>query len=158
MTMNDNETAKCLLDNNFIMTVATANSKGKPWVSPVGYSVDEANNLYWLSSKDAEHSQNIRSRPEVAIVIAGETPEHGLDGVYFDATAEELSDNKEIQNAIDHILPKRSKKPRFGVHSLADVTGEAAWRVYKATPKAAWKRGDSVVNGQAITVRNPVNL
>jgi len=155
--MNKNEIARYIIDNSDLMTVATANKDGKPWVSPVGYSVDKDYNLYWTSHKDAIHSQNVRLRPEVAIVIVGKNPEENMDGVYFDATTEELNDPLELEAAIQ-LVNGRNKESKYVIGSTDNVTGDAIWRIYKATPKQAWKRASAIINGQAATVREEITL
>jgi nitroimidazol reductase NimA-like FMN-containing flavoprotein (pyridoxamine 5'-phosphate oxidase superfamily) len=155
--MNKDEIAKYIIENNDLMTVATANQDGKPWVSPVGFSMDEDHNLYWTSHKDAIHSQNVRQRPEVAIVVVGKNPEGNPDGVYFDATAKELNDPAELETAIK-IVDGRNKESKYVIGSAENVIGDATWRIYKATPKQAWKRASAVINGQAATVREEIDL
>lgn len=155
--MNSKEKACYILENNQIMTVASSDSSGKPWISPVGFICDDIYNFYWVSSKKALHSQNIRKRPEVAIVVVGRLPEGGLDGVYADALAEELESEQEIIAAMS-VLASRAEQPKFVINSLGDVTRNAVWRIYKAKPIAFFKRADAVQHGQAITVRETVEL
>lgn len=156
--MNASEAAKYIIDNNTLMVVSTANKDGKPWVSPVGYTINEDNNLYWVSHKDAIHSENVRQRSEVAIVIVGKNPDGGMDGVYFDATAVELNDVAVLPAAIKLVDSRNDKEEKYMIRSVENVTGDAVWRIYKATPIKAWKRADATVNGQAVTVREDVSL
>ena len=151
------EIAKYIIANNDLMTVATANQDGKPWVSPVGYTFDKDYNLYWVSHKDAIHSENVRLKPEVAIVIVGNNPDGNMDGVYFDATAVELNDVTELPAAIE-LVDSRNKDAKYVIGSVENATGDAAWRIYKATPKSVWKRKDDISGGQAVTVREKVDL
>jgi uncharacterized protein YhbP (UPF0306 family) len=146
-----------LLQNNWLMTVATANTDGKPWISPVGYVMDDQHNFYWVSDKDALHSRNIRQRPEIAISIVGKNKVDKMDGVYSDAIARELDDDTEIKAAIE-VRKKRPELAKFVINSKNDVSGEAVWRIYKAEPKSFSKRADGSRNGQAVTVREPVDL
>lgn len=155
--MNSSQKARYLIKNAENMVIATADQKGKPWISPVGFQPDEQYNLYWISNKEALHSQNIRNRPEVAIVIVGKIPDGAVDGVYFDAAATELEDEAEVKHAVA-IFAKRPKEPKFDVNSTSQVTGDAVWRIYKAKPIEISKRADTTLNGQAITVRENVKL
>lgn len=155
--MNPTEVAKCIIENNDLMTVATANQDGKPWVSPVGYAFDESYNLYWVSHKDAIHSENVRLKPGVAIVIVGNNPDGNMDGVYFDATAVELNDVTELPAAIK-LVDSRNKDAKYAIGSVENATGDAVWRIYKATPRSVWKRMDDTSGGQAVTVREKVDL
>lgn len=151
--MNSSEKTKYILENNNFMVISTADTSGKPWVSPVGFVYDDSYNLYWVSSKQALHSKNITSRPEVAIVIFGQMPERDFDGVYIDARAIVLEAEVEIQAAIDLFTARRPQPAKFAVQSISDVTGDAAWRMYKASPIEISKRSNSTAHNQAISVR-----
>lgn len=158
--MEDKDKVKYLIENNHHMVVATADISSKPWNSPVFYMYDEFFNLYWVSSKDALHSKNIRANKHVAIVIFGQaSPDGDMDGAYFDADASELEDEKSIKEAI-RLIQKRVQPDKFMIRSLSDVTGDAAWRIYKAVSKQVFKRADATdpKSGQAITIRKEVDL
>ncbi|MHB1864715.1 MAG: pyridoxamine 5'-phosphate oxidase family protein [Candidatus Saccharimonadales bacterium] len=155
--MNSADKARYIVNNNQLATVATADQDGKPWVSPVGCVCDDRTNIYWVSHNYSVHSQNIRSRPEVAIVIVGTQPDGTNDGVYFDAVAKELNDEEEILAAMK-LLQTWDQDEKFKINSLTDVTGDAVWRVYMATPIKIYKRADKTLKGQAITIREEVRL
>ena len=156
--MNSVEKAKYIIKNNNFMVISTSDNLGKPWISPVGFVYDDSYNLYWVSYKEALHSKNIRARSEVAIVIFGQMPERDFDGVYVDAKASELEDEAEIQSVIDLFKTRRPQPTKFETKSVQEVTGDAAWRMYKATPLGYSKRSNDVAAGQAITVREAVQL
>ncbi len=157
--MDSVDRVKYLIENNNHMIVATSDDNSKTWISPVFFSYDKAFNLYWVSSKHALHSQNIRKNKRVAIVIFGPVLSDGIDGAYFDADAIELEDEKLIKEAVE-FLQKRGQPDKFMIKSMSDVTGDAAWRIYKAIPKQISKREDATdaKSGQAITVRKDVKL
>lgn len=155
--MNSVEKVKYLIEQANTMIVATADQNGKPWISPVGFQPDESYNLYWVSSKEAIHSENIRSRPEVAIVIVGKTPDGEMDGVYFDAVATALEESDELERAVA-IFATRPKEPKFDVSDISQVTGGAVWRMYKAKPIKISKRADTTIKGQAVTIREDIEL
>lgn len=146
--------ARRLLEAQTVMTVATADEAGKPAVAPVAFAHDDDFNLYWVSSKTATHSENIRKRPEVAIVVFVSEPS---DGVYVDGTATELENPAEIERAI-RLLNRRRQPSKFKVGDPGDVTGDAAWRIYKATRGETTVRTDATEQGQAVTIRTPAAL
>lgn len=146
-----------VIQNSELMTVATADASGKPWVSPVGYVADDVYNLYWVSDKNAIHSKNVHERTQVGIVITGANPSGELDDVYFDAEAKELSNPEEIESAI-RLRSTIDELEKFKINSVDDVTGDAAWRIYVARPLHVFKRSDGEANGQAITVREEISL
>ncbi len=130
--MIDKARIQAVLQTNENMVLSTANKTGTPWVTPVAYTFDNQNSLYWVSSKDARHSSNVRDRSEVAIVIYMTEPTR--DAVYIEAEAKELVNHKEILSAIK-IISTRAQPDKFRVKSLTDVSGQASWRIYKAIPK-----------------------
>jgi uncharacterized pyridoxamine 5'-phosphate oxidase family protein len=153
--MDDKARVKFILQTNEHMVLATADKNGKPWVAPVSYAFDNVNCLYWVSSKDAQHSNNIRERSEVAIVIYMTEPTS--DAVYLEADAKEVVGNKEITCAIE-IRNTRPQPDKFSVKVLADVSGQASWRIYKATPKNMYFRVQSETVNQTNTVRRKILL
>jgi hypothetical protein len=91
----------------------------------------------WISRPEARHSVNLAERPELTIVIfdSGARPED-RQALYVEARAEML-DGEERDAAVD----------RYSRHSLADdlspltiedVTGEAPFRMYRATAERAY--------------------
>ena len=80
-------------------------------------------------------------------------PDRSFDGVYIDAIATELVVEAEIQSGIDLFASQRPQPAHFATRTVVDVTGDAAWRMYRAEPVEVSKRSDSTSNGQAITVR-----
>src|SRR5829696_2990611 len=96
--MNSRNRARELIAASTYMSMATADEAGKPWVSVLFYAPDEHCNLFWLSSRSTRHSENIRVRPEVCIVIF---TTGRAEGVYIDAVASELTDGSEIRRAAD---------------------------------------------------------
>ncbi len=146
--------ARALFETQDLMTVATADPAGTPSVAPVAFAHDDDFDLYWVSSKTAAHSEHIRTRPDVAIVIAVDEP---ADGVYVAATAAELADEAEIARAIP-LLNRRPQPRKFRIDGPGDVTGDAAWRIYKATRGETTVVSDATEQAQAVTIRTPVEL
>ena len=157
--MTPSQRAKYLIENNQLMTVATADALGKPWISTVGYSYDEDFNLYWVSHKDHLHSMNVKSRPQVGIVIFGPITPNDMDGVFFEAEALELENENDIKKGIE-VMTKTSQPHKFTIKSKSNVSGDASWRIYRAKPIEITKRanGTDPKTGQAITIRQLVDL
>jgi nitroimidazol reductase NimA-like FMN-containing flavoprotein (pyridoxamine 5'-phosphate oxidase superfamily) len=151
--MDDITRVQSILQANAHMVLSTANKNGNPWITPVAYTFDKNNSLYWVSSKDARHSSNIRARKEVAIVIYMTEPIR--DAVYIEAEAQELVNDTEITSAIAAINT-RTQPDKYRVKSLSDVSGQASWRIYKAAPKTMYVREQSMVGNQAVTVRRKI--
>jgi Pyridoxamine 5'-phosphate oxidase len=113
-------------------TIATADSQAHPWNSPV-YSVRDSDlNIYWVSDKQNQHSQNIRQNPQVFIVYYDSTALPGQgEGVYFSAIAVELRDPGDIRAA-------RQVIDGYDSCSADAYTGSSVCRIYRATPTHAW--------------------
>jgi len=151
------EIAKKVIAENIYIVIATATSDGKPWISPVFFAYDDKYNLFWVSDKNANHSKLIRANPRVAIVIFDSTaPQGDGDGVYFEAKAHELEDDREIERAIE-VLGKRVTKEIFRVKNKGEVKGSSAWRIYKAIPLKVSKLTDGeIIDGQYVDKRTDI--
>lgn len=151
--------AKEIIAENIYMTVSTASLDGEPWVSPVFFAYDEAYNFFWVSNKDSNHSKLIRTNPRVAIVIFdSQAPEGKGDGVYVSASVVELSQESDIQHAIE-IFNSRVKQDEFKVKKISDVTGSGVWRMYKAIPSTISKLTEGeFIGGQYVDRRIEIKL
>ena len=141
------------------MTIATASQDGKPWISPVFFAYDDEYNLYWASDKSSYHSRLICESGRVAIVIFDSSaPEGEGDGVYFEAEAFELNDAEESEKAMV-VLGARVTQDEFRVKNITEVTGDGAWRIYKAVPHKISKLTEGeYVNGQYVDRRIEIDL
>jgi uncharacterized protein YhbP (UPF0306 family) len=151
--------AKDIISNNIYMAVATATQSGEPWISPVFFAYDDQYNLYWVSDKNSRHSNLIRKNSRVAIVVFdSKAPEGEGDGVYFEAEAVELNDPQEAGEGMS-ILAARVTQDELKIKEVSAVTGEGAWRIYKAVPKKISKlKEGEYINGQYVDRRVDINL
>ena len=79
------------------ITIATVSEDGMPHNTPVFTACDDKYNFYWGTYLNSQKSKNIRHNKNVFLVIYNSTdlPGEGF-GVYIKATAEELTDQREI--------------------------------------------------------------
>jgi nitroimidazol reductase NimA-like FMN-containing flavoprotein (pyridoxamine 5'-phosphate oxidase superfamily) len=127
--------AREIIDANLYMTLATADGDGRPWATPVWYAHDGYTDLFWVSRPDARHSRNLAVRPEVGIVIFDSTvPEGNGQAVYVEALAGEL-DEAEREEGIA-VVSRRSEAHGAAPWGVADVTGPAPLRLYRARASA----------------------
>jgi len=155
---NLTQKAKDIIASNIYMTIASASTDGQPWVSPVFFACDSDYNLFWVSNKDARHSKLLRKNPCAAIVMFDSTaPEGEGCGVYFETQITELSDDADITHAMK-ILGERVTKDEFKVKDKSEVTGDGAWRIYRATPQEVSILTSGEVNGQFIDFRQVIDL
>jgi nitroimidazol reductase NimA-like FMN-containing flavoprotein (pyridoxamine 5'-phosphate oxidase superfamily) len=120
--------ATSIIDSNQFMTLATADRDGLPWPSPVWYAPAEYREFFWVSSPEAQHSQNVRVRPQVGIVIFDSHRTGGWNAVYMSAVAEELAD---VGQGIE-IFSRRSEEQGFGAWPREKVVAPARHRLYRA--------------------------
>jgi uncharacterized protein YhbP (UPF0306 family) len=126
--------ARTIIDDNLYMVLGTADAAGLPWVSPVYYAPAGYREFLWLSSPDARHSQNIRTRPEVGIVIFDSTvPIDTGQGVYMSAVAREL-DGAEAADRIE-LFSRRSLGHGGQQFTSYDVRAPSRLRLYVATAR-----------------------
>jgi nitroimidazol reductase NimA-like FMN-containing flavoprotein (pyridoxamine 5'-phosphate oxidase superfamily) len=124
-------TARQIIDASRYLTLATADSAGNPWASPVWYAHDDYTTFFWVSRPGARHSQNLAARPTASMVIFDSTvPELQAQGVYLQTLAEELS-GAERDHGIA-IFSRRSLALGLREWRTADVTTPAPHRLYRA--------------------------
>jgi len=90
------------LEDARLMQLATVDD-GKPWVSNVWFAADEDMNIYWFSSTNRRHSEEVAKDHHVAGAIClPHTPEDKPRGLQFEGTAEVLTDEANVQKAMSH--------------------------------------------------------
>lgn len=132
--------AKEIIEKILYITIATVDENGQPWNTPVYSGFDKELNFYWFSDKNSQHSRNIRNNKKVFLVIYDSTvPESTGEGVYIQAEAYELKDEKRTTDGLK-IMDGRVGKTK--VRKYEKFSGNAPLRVYCATPKKIWMNVD----------------
>ncbi len=140
MSDHHNQRAAEIVKEILYITIASISAEGKPWNTPVYSAFDKDLNFYWASDKNSHHSQNIRASKDVFLVVYNSTvPESTGEGVYFQATAQELNNEEEALAALK-VLDGRVGKTKE--RDFANYSGDAVLRVYKATPQLVWMNDD----------------
>lgn len=132
--------ARELIAANRYMTLATADTSGRPWISPVWFAPDDGGFL-WISRPDSRHSRNLAERPELALVIYDSTvlPAE-RQALYVEAVAEQLDGE-----------PRDVAVARYSEHSVAqdlepltidEVTESSPLRIFRAAVTAAFMLED----------------
>jgi|SRR5579871_1775556 nitroimidazol reductase NimA-like FMN-containing flavoprotein (pyridoxamine 5'-phosphate oxidase superfamily) len=138
-TSENTRLAQAILVQLPYITLATATNDGIPWNAPVYAAFDDAYTFFWASAKYARHSQNIRANPHVAIVVYDSTVLPGSGkGVYIEATAYELTDKQECQEALACLQKRGWEHPPV----VEMVIGATLRGVYKAVPEKLWISSD----------------
>jgi nitroimidazol reductase NimA-like FMN-containing flavoprotein (pyridoxamine 5'-phosphate oxidase superfamily) len=147
--------AKKILNKILYITIATVSKDGQPWNSPVYSAFDKNYNFYWASDQNGQHSKNIAENDRIFLVIYDSTaPEGTGEGVYVQAKAFKLEDEKEIEHALSFLDGRVGKPP----HDPKEFLGNKPRRVYQAVPEKFWINDDGEINGNYIDVRHEVKL
>jgi general stress protein 26 len=78
-------TARRVIDDNRHLVLGTVEYDGRPRLSPVYYTAARYRDFYWVSSRDAQHSHNVRARPEVQLVFDSTRAPGDGEAVYVPA-------------------------------------------------------------------------
>ena len=123
--------ARTIIDANLYMVLATADSTGRPWSSPVYFAHDGYAEFLWVSAPEAAHSRNIAARPHVGIAIFDSHAPIGTgQGVYISATAGQVGSDNPTQ-AIKK-CPQRSIGHGGAAWTVKDVQADSGMRLYRA--------------------------
>jgi uncharacterized protein YhbP (UPF0306 family) len=114
-----------------IMQLATA-ADGQPWACTVHYYSDDDFNLYWISTLERKHSQDIAQNPKVAaavLVHENTAEEPYVIGISITGTAE-LLETGVPPEAVSGYATKHGKDS-----DLADIaSGQNAHKFYRLKP------------------------
>ena len=151
------EMARRVLDGNRYMVLATVEEDGRPRLSPVFFTPARYRELYWVSSPDAQHSRNVRARPEVQIVVFDSSTEPGRsEAVYLGATAREVPD-EELPEVLGEAFDPATRGAR--AFSVDELSGDGDLRLYVATASTydVHVRGGHPTHGTGIDRRLPTD-
>lgn len=130
--MNELKLIRNYLDKTRMLQIATS-SNGQSWCCTVYYAFDDNMNLYWISTPDRRHSQEIILNPKVsgAIVFSQEPyPEGGVQGLQFEGVAELLSGDEE-ETASKLYIEQLTREATL----LEDIrSGKNPHKIYKVKP------------------------
>lgn len=100
----------------------------KPWVCEVHFSYDDDLNIYFCSTTDRRHCEDIKHNPHVAgNMVTQHHKNQKVRGVYFEGTAECLDDVDESHPAYQAVAKRYGKA--FKIQATSDE--EHGPRYYK---------------------------
>lgn len=82
--------AQAVFDENVLAVLATVNSDGSPWATPVHVATD-GTAVYWFSKETTIHSQNIERDQRVSLALFSPDESKGPKGVYVNGRVEKLT-------------------------------------------------------------------
>lgn len=137
------------------ITIATVSAEGLPWNSPMFAAYDDDFVFYFGTDSNSQKAQNIRSNPEVFVVIYDSTAPPGTgEGVYIRGKACEVVDDKELVKA-HKLLCGRDEVSYW---KLDEVQGNAPIRLFKIIPETIWMNDEGSANGHYVDTRKGLNI
>jgi pyridoxine/pyridoxamine 5'-phosphate oxidase len=129
--------ARRIIKKNRFMVIATADTTGQPWPSPVYFAHRDYRDFFWVSDPEAVHSRNLRERREVGIVLFDSRVKLGKgEGVYILGVAQELPAH-EVDEGIA-VFSERSVGHGGVEWTPEDVREPSKHRLYQATAEAVY--------------------
>jgi len=124
-------TARRLLAENRYVVLATVDTSGAPWASPVWFAHRGLDTLVWVSRPDAQHSQAIAAEPRLAVTVFDSTvaPGHGT-AFYGRGRARRCSDDEVAEDLAT--FQAESARQGIGEWGVDRVSGSAPFRLYVA--------------------------
>ena len=121
------------MDGNRYLVLGTSEPDGRARVSPVYYTHDRYVNIYWVSSPAAQHSRNVATRPNVAIVIfdSSVAPSE-TQAVYLQAIAAEVQEADLAEQCAAAFRRIGSGARAF---TPDELSGAAPLRLYRAASR-----------------------
>ncbi len=118
------------LEKARLMQVATSENN-QPWVCSVYFAFDDKLNLFWISTPERRHSQEIYGNEKAAgTIVLPHTPGDKVRGIQFQGFAKRLTGAREMKYGMDvyatrmKMNPDRKKKILEGKddHSPYQIT------------------------------------
>jgi uncharacterized protein YhbP (UPF0306 family) len=136
--VTDNEAhARAILAETSFAVLATADSSGNPWATPVWFAADGLERIYWLSWPGSHHSSLIETRPEIALTVFDSTVAPH-QGTAFYATARARRCGVEDLEGGLRTYNRRAASQGLDALTAAGVTGDARLRLYIAEILDSW--------------------
>jgi pyridoxamine 5'-phosphate oxidase-like protein len=130
-------TVRRIVDGNLYMVLATSDSGGQPWASPVYFAHRDCREFFWISQPEATHSTNLRDRREFGAVIFDSTqPINTGQGVYLGGVAHEVPAHEAGEGV--EIYSTRSVGHGGEALTEEDVSPPARHRLFRATAEAVY--------------------
>lgn len=120
------------LEQAKLMQVVTSKNN-QPWACTVYFVYNDQFNLYWISTPQRRHSQEIKENNKVAgTIVLPHTPGDKVRGLQFEGVAEELNDRSSAEPAMKYYADRfRMKTERV----KAILNHKDAHLPYRITPR-----------------------
>lgn len=137
-----NKLAREIVEKNQYLTIASNDSLGNPWVSPVAYVFDKDWNFYFVSLPDSKHSRNIESRKKVAVAIFDSRQKWGTGvGLQVEGEIKKipfLEIPRLLKLYFSREYPYGQANMSDFVRGLRKMLQNKIYLLYRFTPKKVW--------------------
>jgi uncharacterized protein YhbP (UPF0306 family) len=117
------EMVREFLQADQVMQLATSR-EGQPWICTVHFVADDAGHLYWTSTRDRRHSQELAANPRAAVAVVHN--EVKPQAVQMAGQVEEVA-QEDLAKVHGRYCEKFGPKDKF----LAEIeSGERAYYVF----------------------------
>lgn len=121
------------LEEQKLVTLASVDEEGKPWISSVYYATDKDLNFYFVSKKTTKHSTHFAKKNDIAFSVSWFNPKDDEDRIAIQATGkvEELKSLKFIAIGAKLIFEKFDDwtiEPKSMIENLSGA------RMYRIVP------------------------
>lgn len=129
------------------MVLATSDTSGQPWITPVYFAFDDTQGVfYWYSRVEARHSRLIAANERAAVTIFTTTP-GAIGAVYMSGAAREVTAAR-LPSALS-VYTRREKSGDLAaqkqfIAQVGDFAGSAPLRMYSFTPGELYVLNDSI--------------
>lgn len=125
------ELVKKYVKEGKMLQIATVNGS-QPWSCTVYYASDDDLNLYWISTIDTRHSQEIKQNSKVAASIPIKFNDTVVVGLQLEGEAELIKNSEVIKKK----AKLYSEKFQRGVDWLEDfIAGNNPHKLYRIKPR-----------------------
>lgn len=133
--MSKEQLAASIIKDIIYIVLGTVSPDSEPLVTPVYAAYDEELNFYWGSPQTTHHSQYLKKNNKIGFVIFDSKATLGTgEGVYGSGTAEELTKEAEIENALKYTYGRGGDKP----DPAKLFMGNGPVRMWKLSTKRIW--------------------
>ena len=123
--------ARRVLAANHYLTLATADSDGRPWATPVWFATRDLRDFVWVSRPGARHSRNIAATSAVGIVVFDSgVPVGEASAVYVDAVAGEVGPDDRTEALA--VFNERAQQQGIDTWDERKVVGPSQFRLFRA--------------------------
>lgn len=143
--MTFTEMARDIIMNNRYLSLATRNSKGEVWATPLSYSVDGDYNFYFTTAVDSTHIDHIRENSSIAFSIFNSTKKVSeIDGIQVSGIVGEVEKERLpeiVEQYYLQVFPDSEERANWEA-PWEDFTSDEypVYRFFQIMPVAIFKR------------------